>query len=303
VVDEDVRDVLGFIPNEILDQTIDALAARDSKSLLNTIEIVIEQGLNIQQYVREFISRVRDLLLMRLDLSAKVIAGAEEKEALKQRAGQFSEQDLIRYFDMMLQLEADLRVTAQPRFHVEVGFIKLAKIGHLRDIEAVINDLRQGGGGVRPSIPVTPAPVTAPPKPASPPVKPVIPTVTKEPGSFKDTFLRRVEDRSATTAVYLQKAERIEQKPDFIEVTVPNSTYLAALETKEHRSVVESVAADLVGKPVSVSFIMKGQQTPSASAEPASTQTIDSAREEPLVKRFLEVFRGDLAQVKPLKGE
>ena len=32
---------------------------------------------------------------------------------------------------------------------------------------------------------------------------------------------------------------------------------------------------------------------------PASA--VESAREEPLVKRFLEVFRGDLAQVKPVK--
>jgi hypothetical protein len=30
---------------------------------------------------------------------------------------------------------------------------------------------------------------------------------------------------------------------------------------------------------------------------------MDSAREEPLVQRFLEVFRGDIAQVKPYKGE
>src|SRR5918911_2644756 len=45
VVDEDVRDVLGFIPAEILDRTLDALIAGDSRSLLNNIEIVIDQGL------------------------------------------------------------------------------------------------------------------------------------------------------------------------------------------------------------------------------------------------------------------
>src|SRR5437763_5538558 len=42
VVDEDVRDVLGFIPSEILDQAVDGLAARDSKALLNIIEIVVD---------------------------------------------------------------------------------------------------------------------------------------------------------------------------------------------------------------------------------------------------------------------
>src|SRR5215831_7740978 len=89
VVDEDVRDVLGFIPNEILDQTVEGLADHDSRSLLNVIEIVIDQGLNIQQYLREFIARLRDLLLMRLDLEAKVLGSAEEKATLKRQADRF----------------------------------------------------------------------------------------------------------------------------------------------------------------------------------------------------------------------
>src|SRR5947207_5730928 len=41
VVDEDVRDVLGFIPSEILDRTLDGLAERDSKALLENVGIVI----------------------------------------------------------------------------------------------------------------------------------------------------------------------------------------------------------------------------------------------------------------------
>src|SRR5438046_8138330 len=88
---------------------------------------------------------------MRLDLDAKVLGSAEEKSSLKQRSAQFSEQDLIRYFDMTLRLENDLRYTAQPRFHLEVGFVKLAKVGHLRDIEDVISELRQG----KPPSPLT----------------------------------------------------------------------------------------------------------------------------------------------------
>ena len=43
-------------------------------------------------------------------------------------------------------------------------------------------------------------------------------------------------------------------------------------------------------------------------SSPAEKTAVDpnalsSAREEPLVKRFLEVFKGDIAQVKPPRGE
>src|SRR5947208_9120882 len=68
VVDEDVRDVLGFIPSEILDRTSAGLANRDSKALLENIAIVVDQGLNLQQFVREFIGRVRDLLVLKIGL-------------------------------------------------------------------------------------------------------------------------------------------------------------------------------------------------------------------------------------------
>jgi hypothetical protein len=42
---------------------------------------------------------------------------------------------------------------------------------------------------------------------------------------------------------------------------------------------------------------------PSTAVRKADDSALSSAREEPLVKSFLEVFRGDIAQVKPPKGE
>ncbi len=309
VIGEDVRDVLGFIPSEILDQTVDALAAQNSKSLLSLVELVVDQGLNIQQYLREFISRVRDLLLMRLDLDAKVLGTAEEKAMLKKQSSDFSEQDLIRFFDTLLRLEADLRTTTQPRFHLEVGFIKLAKMGHLRDIEDVLADLRQGAASSPAktvAVPIkTPTGFTPPDVPKATmksTASAVAPAPVAAPAGFRENFMRRVDDRSATTSIYLQKAERIEHNGDTIQIVIP-TVYLAGLDTKEHRSVMEAAASDIVGKAVSVSLIMKEQPSAGRREPESTTIATDSARDEPLVKRFLEVFRGDLAQVKPVKGE
>src|SRR5438128_4095788 len=255
VVDADVRDVLGFIPSEILERTMDALAERDSKALLENVGIVIDQGLNVQQYVREFIGRIRDLLLVKMGLEEKIPGNAEEKRALAARAEKFSEQDLIRFFDMLLRLENELRWTSQARFHLEVGFVKLAKVGHVRDIEEVLRDMKGGAEPApqRPNPPRAAAPLPPSPKREEP--APAAGTFT-----FADIFTRRVEDKSTTTAVYLQKAERIERTDNNIQVVMANGTYLAMLQAKEHKAVLDSVASDLIGKPVSVSLIMKDQQ-------------------------------------------
>jgi DNA polymerase-3 subunit gamma/tau len=302
VVNEDVRDVLGFIPNEILDRTIDALANRDSKGLLENIGIVHDQGLNIQQYVREFIGRVRDLLLAKLALDEKILGSAEEKRHLEASSERFSEQDLIRFFDLLLRLENDLRQTAQPRFHLEVGLIRLARVGHVRDIEEVIRDLKQGtsstAGMSAPSPKLTN--VVREPSPSAPKAM----ESTQQTSDFAKAFRDRVETRSAATAVHLEKADRIDRTDSGIQILMTNPIVFASLDNKEHRKILDDVGSELVGKPVSVSLIMKKQPaSDEKNAGSEAGQTMESAREEPLVKRFLEVFRGDLAQVKPSKGE
>ena len=309
VIDEDVRDVLGFIPRDILDRSMDSLANRDSKGLLENVGIVIDQGLNLQQYVREFIGRIRDLLVIKLGLEEKVIGSADEKRSLAACAGSFSEQDLIRFFDMLLRIESDLRWTSQARFHLEVGFVKLARVGYVRDIEEVLSEVK-GGGSNNPSPrpPRAPAVTTArPTAPAQAPLAPAPPrqsekkpnpaaAIAPESISFADIFTRRAEDKSPTTAVYLQKADLIERNSENVRILVSNTTVLAMLQSKEHRSVLDAAATELVGKPVSVSLIMKETQQKSGPAA-------EIAKDEPLVQRFLQVFRGDLAQVKPAKEE
>ncbi len=141
VRDEDVRDVLGFIPSELLDQAVEALAARDSRVLVGIVAAVAEQGLGIDQFVGELVGRVRDLLMARLEIPERIAGSEDDRRRITHQAGAFSEQDLIRFFDILLKLSGDLRYTSEPRFHAEIACVKLAKVGRLRDIEEVLKDL------------------------------------------------------------------------------------------------------------------------------------------------------------------
>jgi DNA polymerase-3 subunit gamma/tau len=232
IAQDDVRDVLGFIPNEILDRTSAALASQDSRELLECISIVVEQGLSIQQYVRECIARMRDLLMMKLGLDDKVLASPEDKKALANDSEQFSEQELVRNFDMLLRLEYELKGTSQPRLHLEAGLVKLAIAGRVRDIEDVIRDFRQG---------VTPSAAS---------VKPPIPSISARPAP--------------------------------------------AAPAPQTRQAAAAAGPPIAKEPTPTSPVPTRSDTAS---------NMEAAKDEPLVKRFLEVFRGDVAQVKPSKGE
>lgn len=318
VSNDEVRDVLGFVPSELLDRTIDAFAAGDSRALIEIVAIVIDQGLNPQQYVRECVGRVRDLLIMKMGMPDRVLAGEAEKAAFAAAAEPFSEQDLVRYFDLLLRLENDLRWTSQARFHLEVGLVKLARIGHIRDIEDVIRDLQGGQAppGTAPPPARTPRRETRSSKPAPPtqdqttaPEPPTPKSASSEQKApeafgFREILVRRVEELSPTTAVYLAKALLIERNENRLRIVLPDKIAHSQLNTPEHVSVLEKSARELGVTGASVSLIIKDQAAaavPSGTKESrsGSADALESAKEEPLVKRFLEVFRGDIAHVKP----
>jgi hypothetical protein len=52
--------------------------------------------------------------------------------------------------------------------------------------------------------------------------------------------------------------------------------------------------------------VMQPSRAAAAGVTPSrltDDSALNSAKEEPLVRKFLEVFRGDIAQVKPPKGD
>jgi DNA polymerase-3 subunit gamma/tau len=267
VANEDVRDVLGFIPTDILDRTVDAIAESNSRSLIETVGIVVDQGLSLQQFARELIARMRDLLMMKLGLNEKVLGGDEEKKELGQRAKNFSEQDLIRYFDLLLRLEGDVRYSTQPRLHLEVGLIKLAKASQLRDIEEVLRDLKQGGTTAAPPR----SPLASPsPSAVTPPASP------------------RPKPAASATPPAIPKIDIPRPAPAKAPPTPP-----PASSTPAPAPPPKPPASDII-KPVG----------PNAhERRAAQSSLVDSAKEDKFVKSFLETFRGDIAQVKPPKGE
>src|SRR5262249_18274633 len=183
----------------------------------------------------------------------------------------------------------------------------------VRDIEDVLRDIKSGQGtppaASNPLPPRTAVPASppafkpAPPKPATAPPPPpivekktVVPPASSESSGFSEAYTQHVEEKSGITAVHLQKAERIERTGDAVRIVMSNPTALAMLQSKEHKTVLDSVASELVGKAVSVSLIMKEDQQKSGPAA-------ENVKDEPLVQQFLRVFKGDLAQVKPSKEE
>ena len=56
--------LLGFTDGALLDEAIDALAARDSPTIFKTIDKVIESGFDPRRFTQDFLERLRDLIIV-----------------------------------------------------------------------------------------------------------------------------------------------------------------------------------------------------------------------------------------------
>ena len=171
----EVRALLGAFSLESLEKVTLALAAGDSRSMLEVVDELERNGHNLQHFSRELSRYFRNLLVTRVAGADTrlVAASAAQRERLAAIAGTFSEEDLTRYLQLSLDLFRDLQFSLQPRFHLEIGLVRLVQAGRLLPIEQALAGL---GGTVRTAAPSPPqvqapraAPRVAPPPPAAPP--------------------------------------------------------------------------------------------------------------------------------------
>ena len=146
-------------------------AERSAPRVLSLVHQLLAEGQNLQQFCREAIGHFRNLLVARVcgPDSGLLAAAPEEHQNLSRAAAQFSEEDLTRFFQILLHTEDDLRRKPDPRLHLEMGLLRLVQAARLAPLEEVIAAL-SGSATPRP-VPsnVTSAPAPRSPAPASEP--------------------------------------------------------------------------------------------------------------------------------------
>ncbi|MGH9688069.1 MAG: DNA polymerase III subunit gamma/tau [Candidatus Acidiferrales bacterium] len=171
ITDAQVRELLGVVAESVLDDLIEAIASQSSERALSLVHRLISDGQNLQHFCREAIRHVRNLLIARVcGADSHLIAAAEdERPRLAAQSTQFSEEDLTRFFNILLATEDDVYRKPDPRLHLELGLLKLINAQRLAPLEEAIAELRgESSSSPRPANPARHAVAAS----ASPPARP-----------------------------------------------------------------------------------------------------------------------------------
>jgi DNA polymerase-3 subunit gamma/tau len=142
---EHVSTVLGLVGRDLLLDMVDVVAREDAPAVFDLAARVVESGQDLKHVCRELARLVRDLMILQIDPSRTQdpeFALEGDRARLDALAAAFSREDLLRAFDLIAKLEADLRFATQPRYHLEMALLRWI---HLRRL-VPLTELMSGAG-------------------------------------------------------------------------------------------------------------------------------------------------------------
>ncbi len=324
---ETVRELLGVVGQELLNQLIDAIREQSNQKALQLVDELVSQGHNLQHFCREALRHIRNLLLVRVGGEAANLADAagEEREKLEAAAADFSEEDLLRYFNSIMRTYRELHQHPQPRLHLELGLLKLVQAGKLAPLEEVLAGLSQSPGaasapGPEPGRPGSPthARRAAPPLGSSPspssaprrtePVKSAAPPAEgpagdRLPPDTVEVIKSAVYEASKFLGSLTDNVSVWTQQSDVVHLNFgsENKTLIEMIEKKQ-RDQLEKIVSRVLGQPTRVHLAIGTAAGAAANGEEEEIPPPEAAATHPTIEALVKTFGGRVRLAHELPG-
>jgi DNA polymerase-3 subunit gamma/tau len=234
IPDKEVRELLGVVPDDALEELVGAIAEGSADRALELVHSFQKEGRNLQHFCREAIRHMRNLLIARVcGADSELIAATpDQRPALAKAAALFSEEDLTRFFQILLQTDDDLRRKPDPRVHLEMGLLRLINAARLAPLEELLAELKSGGAnsGAARSVALAGAPTTSA-KSAAPSFVAAIPLQQKT--QFSSPFTASTSAPPATIAASAELKQTVEEEEPGIPAKGNGAAALAIGITQE----------------------------------------------------------------------
>jgi DNA polymerase-3 subunit gamma/tau len=312
---DDVAAVLGLVGRDLLFDLVEAVVDEDGPRAFALADRAV---------VRELSRVVRDVMILSVDPSragdGELAEG--ELERLKQLAGRFSREDLMRAFDLLQKAEQEIRSASHPRYYFEMILLRWM---HLRKL-VPLTDLLMGGGAAAPtrgaiaSTRTPSAPTSSKIAPTrsevAPTTREVAPAAKAAPApspsgaapSFKDAFLADV--RAGKQFFYntvVAQAQRIDVTGDRVTFSFLPTHRALREQFEQTRAWLEAAAERLAGRKVSVVAVQTDAAPAAevAAAQPAAAESTTrdlkaEAMSSSAVQAMLDVFPAEIRDVEEM---
>src|SRR5579875_2746557 len=149
---DEVRSLMGTVSNAVFEQILAAVHANNSADVLSILGRLLDAGNGPQPLARQFVRYLRNCTVAKItnlapDAPAHGLAAdllqisPEERSRAARTAALFTEEELSRFLSILLRTFDDLGYRQEPRFHLELGALKLVHLQRLLPVEDLLTQL------------------------------------------------------------------------------------------------------------------------------------------------------------------
>jgi DNA polymerase-3 subunit gamma/tau len=140
ITEENVKGLLGIADFGLLAKVGSALIAGDRPELLDSVNLLVEQGTDLRSFARELVQFFRDLLVASVmrDPEEVLDLSAEELATVKEITSSTSEDQLTLMLSEIMKAETDVRLASSPRLALEMALIRASFLSTMKPIKEVI---------------------------------------------------------------------------------------------------------------------------------------------------------------------
>jgi DNA polymerase III gamma/tau subunit len=317
VKDEDVTALLGLIDRELLLRASSAVVGGDSLAMLELVESLADYGADYRNFARELLLHFRELLMLKLAPDGSGLLSAilpEDRQRMKPLSEAFSEEDVLRVFDVLTRAEGDLRFAQDPRVTLELALLKLVQMRRLMPFVELVDRVERLAGGLPapaapgarvPAVPRSPSPA-APPPPA-PPEGPQPPATTGPAAQGAPAILAAMVSLSVARPSLVQPLRAASARLDgdtLVLEVAPDFAGFAQMHVEEYRDLAKKAAGRPLRIQVGLRPAVAEPDAPPSQEQVKRQRLRKEAEREPAVQDALDLFEGkvvDVREAKPAK--
>ena len=322
VGDEDIQALLGLIDRELLLAASRAVAEGDSRALLELVERLSDYGADPRNFARELLLHYREVLLLKMAPEGGPLLSQllpEERERMRPLAASYSEEDLLRIFEVLTKAETDLRLAQDPRVTLELALLKMGQMRRLAPFAELVERVDRLASGVAAPPPAAPpapparsaspapaaarGPAAAPDRGAAAPRRLAASTASAAPTASDPASLvaamASLAQARPSLAQPLRTAQAREEGDTLVIEVAPDFAALAAMHVDEYRELARTAS----GRPLKVRIGAGAahEAPPPSPAEANRRRLTDEAVRAPAVQEALDLFNGKVVEVRATK--
>jgi DNA polymerase-3 subunit gamma/tau len=138
-----VRGLVGNVGSEIMEDLMGTVARSSSEEALRLLDRLMTEGHNPAHFARQLVRFLRNTIVAKVagDSSPLLQISSDERSRVGRVAGEFSEEDLARFLQIMLRTFDELGYRQEQRFHLELGVLKLVHAQRILPLEQILSQI------------------------------------------------------------------------------------------------------------------------------------------------------------------